>query len=139
MLERTLTLFVDSGLVGSCRALRAAAWKQAAPGLSAEGTRANSTCVVVRSAPSVWREPPLSMGALVPFLAIVLVCSAAVSIETCDEAQAIDIMSVRVANELHCTMGWQEIIARSSLREGVGAGTYLKTACRRVPTGEAER
>jgi hypothetical protein len=66
------------------------------------------------------------------FLAIVLVCSLKTSVDACDEASAIDALSIRVGNELSCTIGWQEIIARSALKEGVGRETYLKTLCRRV-------
>ena len=70
------------------------------------------------------------------FLAIVFVCSTSIAIEACDEANAIDTLSTRVQNELNCTMGWQEIIARSALNEGLGSTAYLKTACRRVPQRE---
>ena len=66
------------------------------------------------------------------FLAIVLVCSLAVSVERCDEASALDVLSVRVDNELRCTRGWQEIIARSAFGDEVGQKTYLKTLCRRI-------
>ncbi len=31
-----------------------------------------------------------------------------------------------------CTNGWQEIIARTDLRDEVGRTSYLKTECRRV-------
>jgi hypothetical protein len=74
------------------------------------------------------------------FLAIVLVCATSVASEECDESRALDVRSVRVANELGCTQGWQEIIARSPLREDVGTTTYLKTACRRIrPDSASER
>ena len=66
------------------------------------------------------------------FLAIVLVCPIALSAEACDDAKAIDVLSIRVENELGCTIGWQEIIARSGLREGLGETTFLKTLCRRA-------
>ena len=38
----------------------------------------------------------------------------------------------RVANVLGCTSGWQEIIARTDLRDEIGKTSYLKTECRRV-------
>ncbi len=41
----------------------------------------------------------------------------------------------KVASEIGCATGWQEIIARSEVREGVGRTAYLKTLCRRVRTG----
>ena len=46
--------------------------------------------------------------------------------------QASEVRKVRVANELGCTNGWQEIIARTDLRDEVGKTSYLKTECRRV-------
>ncbi len=63
------------------------------------------------------------------FLALVLVCASTVPVQACDEAKAVDVRSVRVANELGCATGWQEIIARSGDEE---PGTYVKTACRRI-------
>ena len=67
------------------------------------------------------------------FAAIVLVCLKTVAPAACDEGNAVDVLSVRVANEIQCTVGWQEVIARSSLGEDVGTTTYLKTLCRRRP------
>jgi hypothetical protein len=73
------------------------------------------------------------------FLAIVLVCALGLEAESCNEASAIDVLSVSVDNEMRCTVGWQEIIARSAFRDDVGQKTYLKTLCRRVrPTGHEE-
>jgi hypothetical protein len=66
-----------------------------------------------------------------PYVAVVLVCLAATSREACDETTAVEVRAVRVESELRCTMGWQEIIARGGDHE-VGAGTYLKTVCRRA-------
>ncbi len=66
------------------------------------------------------------------FLAVVLVCAAATSVEACDEAAALEVRSVRVANELGCATGWQEIIARQGEGTELGSGAYLKTACRRL-------
>jgi hypothetical protein len=64
------------------------------------------------------------------YMAIVLVCLKSVAQEECDEKTAIDMLSTRVSSELRCTMGWQEIIARTSLRDGLGTTSYLKTVCR---------
>ncbi len=66
------------------------------------------------------------------FLAIVLLCPLAVSAEACGEAEAVDVLSVRVENELGCAVGWQEIIARSAFRDEIGRTTYVKTLCRRL-------
>ena len=66
------------------------------------------------------------------FLAIVFVCAAATPVPACDQDTALDVRVVTVANELGCTMGWQEIMARAG--ESPGGDTYLKTACRRKRT-----
>ena len=65
------------------------------------------------------------------FTAILLICSTPVVPGTCNEASAIDLISTNVASELGCTTGWQELIARGSLREGIGERFYIKTLCRR--------
>ncbi len=44
----------------------------------------------------------------------------------------LEVRKIRVANELGCATGWQEIIARTDLREDIGKTAYLKTECRRV-------
>ncbi|MGU3539234.1 hypothetical protein [Methylobacterium sp. A54F] len=66
------------------------------------------------------------------FIAVVLVCANGIPTEGCTDDKAVEVRKVRVANELGCASGWQEIIARTDLREEVGKTTYLKTECRRV-------
>ncbi|MER2264729.1 hypothetical protein [Methylobacterium oxalidis] len=66
------------------------------------------------------------------FIAVVLVCASGLPQESCTDERAIEVRKVRVANELGCASGWQEIIARTDLSEEVGRTTYLKTECRRV-------
>jgi len=66
------------------------------------------------------------------FVAILLVCLAGVSPATCDETNAVEVRSTRVANEIGCMSGWQEIVARGGDTTEVGSTTYLKTLCRRV-------
>ena len=66
------------------------------------------------------------------FIAVVLVCANGIPIEACTDDKASEVRKVRVANELGCTNGWQEIIARTDLRDEVGKTSYLKTECRRV-------
>ncbi len=66
------------------------------------------------------------------FIAVVLVCANTVPQAECTDDSASEVRKVRVANELGCTSGWQEIIARTDLRDEVGKTTYLKTECRRV-------
>ena len=65
------------------------------------------------------------------FQAIVLVCLASTPREDCADTNALVFKSVHVDNELGCTSGWQEIIARGGLRESLANGNYLKTLCRR--------
>ena len=65
------------------------------------------------------------------FQAIVLICLASTPKEDCGDANAIVYQSVHVNNELGCTTGWQEIIARGALRQSLTNGNYLKTLCRR--------
>jgi hypothetical protein len=71
------------------------------------------------------------------FQAIILVCLATTPKPDCSETNAVDILSTRVANELGCASGWQEVIARGALKERMSmetptAETYIKTVCRRV-------
>lgn len=65
------------------------------------------------------------------FSAIVLICLASTPREACGDDNAVVFRSVHVNNELGCTSGWQEIIARSALKESLANGNYLKTLCRR--------
>ncbi|NEU12576.1 hypothetical protein G3T14_10550 [Methylobacterium sp. BTF04] len=70
------------------------------------------------------------------FIAVVLVCTNGIPIEACTDDKASEVRKVRVANELGCTNGWQEIIARTDLRDEIGKTSYLKTECRRVKNAE---
>lgn len=65
------------------------------------------------------------------FQAIILICLASTPREACGDDSAIVFRSVHVNNELGCTSGWQEIIARGGLRESLKDGAYMKTLCRR--------
>lgn len=67
------------------------------------------------------------------FQAIVLVCLAATPVDECNERTALDVLSTHVDNELQCTMGWQDIIARAPLSADVGKSLYIRTICRREP------
>lgn len=66
------------------------------------------------------------------FIAVVLVCANGIPQAECTDEKASEVRKVRVTNELGCTSGWQEIIARTDLRDEVGKTSYLKTECRRV-------
>jgi hypothetical protein len=65
------------------------------------------------------------------FQAIVLVCLTTTAVDQCNEQTALDVLSIEVDNELQCTMGWQDIIARSPLSSDVGKTVYIRTICRR--------
>lgn len=66
------------------------------------------------------------------FIAVVLICANGIATQDCTDERASEVRKVRVANELGCTSGWQEIIARTDRREEIGTTSYLKTECRRV-------
>ena len=68
------------------------------------------------------------------FVAIVLICQMSVAADACSEKTAIDVMSIRVASELECTTGWQDVIARSAFAGDIGRTSYVKTLCRRAAT-----
>ena len=70
------------------------------------------------------------------FAAIVLVCLTSVPPDACDEDTAVDVQSVGVANEVDCTWGWQEVVARSPRAREIGSTAYVKTLCRRLPPPE---
>jgi hypothetical protein len=65
------------------------------------------------------------------FAAIVLVCLVGTPVQDCDENKALVLRSTHVNNELGCSSGWQEIIARGGLQESLKGGNYIKTLCRR--------
>ena len=65
------------------------------------------------------------------FAAIVLICLGSTPVQQCDENSAVVLRSTHVNNELGCTSGWQEIIARGGLQESLKNGNYIKTLCRR--------
>ncbi len=78
--------------------------------------------------PAVGRKETI---ALTEFAAILLVCLASLPPERCVEATAVEVRSIVVGNELGCTQGWQELIAREP-QAATGEPVYLKTVCRRI-------
>jgi hypothetical protein len=66
------------------------------------------------------------------FVAIILICQMSLPSDSCTEASARDVMSIRVDNEIGCTNGWQDVVARSPLADDIGKGSYVKTLCRRA-------
>lgn len=75
--------------------------------------------------------PDRGATALPEFAAILLVCLASLPPERCVEATAVEVRSTPVGNELGCTQGWQELIAREP-QAAPGEPVYLKTVCRRI-------
>jgi hypothetical protein len=66
------------------------------------------------------------------FTAVVLVCQLSTTpAGVCDESNAIDVISTHVESELGCAHGWEEMIARGSLKQDLDKGFYVKTLCRR--------
>ena len=65
------------------------------------------------------------------FTAVILVCHLSTPVPACDEMTAVDVISTQAPNELICTHGAQEIVARGALREGVGDTLYVKSICRK--------
>jgi hypothetical protein len=74
-----------------------------------------------------------------PFLAVILICLNSIAPEACDEKTAADVLSNGVESELSCVMGWQDVIARSTLANEVGKTAYVKTLCRRVGESTSPR
>ncbi len=71
------------------------------------------------------------------FQAIILICLASIPADACNERTATEVLSKRVDNELNCTQGWQDVIARSAQSVDVGDGqTYVRTLCRRAKDDE---
>lgn len=69
------------------------------------------------------------------FVATVLICMNTVPQADCTTETAADVLPKRVANELGCWTGWQEIVARSALAQDVGTTAYVRMTCRRIRDG----
>jgi len=72
------------------------------------------------------------------FIGVILICLTSVSPPDCNEETAVDVLSNKVGSALDCTMGWQEVIGRSALRDEVGRSAYVKTLCRRVKANDGD-
>ena len=73
-----------------------------------------------------------------PFVAVILICLNTVAPEACDETTAADVLSTGVENELSCAMGWQDVVARSTLAAEIGRTAYVKTLCRRASSDQSK-
>jgi hypothetical protein len=67
-----------------------------------------------------------------------MICLATTPRDACGDENALVFRSIHVDNELGCTSGWQEIIARGGLRESLVNGNYIKTLCRREGPAKPE-
>jgi hypothetical protein len=70
------------------------------------------------------------------FTAIILVYQS--SLRICATSSAVEVRSTRVANEIGCVTGWQEIMARADAAAEIGRTTYTSrrsAAARRPPNG----
>jgi hypothetical protein len=65
------------------------------------------------------------------FVLMILICLNTVPPGACDETTAADVLSNGVDSELGCVMGWQNVVARSALKDEIGKTAYVKTLCRR--------
>ena len=65
------------------------------------------------------------------FQAVILICLASVPVEQCNEQTAVDVLSKHVDNELGCSSGWEDVIARSAQAYDIGRDAYVRTLCRR--------
>jgi hypothetical protein len=72
------------------------------------------------------------------FIGVILICLTSVSPPDCNEETAVDLLSNKVGSALDCTMGWQEVIGRSALRDEIGRSAYVKTLCRRVKASDGD-
>jgi hypothetical protein len=70
-----------------------------------------------------------------PFVLVILICLNTVPRDSCNEKTAADVLSNGVESELACVMGWQNVVARSTLAHDIGKTAYVKTLCRRPGTG----
>ncbi len=70
------------------------------------------------------------------FQAIILVCLATTPVDGCNENTAVEMRSQHVANELKCTQGWQDVIARTPESRDVGQQIYVRTLCRKSDAPE---
>jgi hypothetical protein len=65
------------------------------------------------------------------FVAIILICANTLAAADCTEDNALDVMSIGADNELQCTQGWQDLVARSAFGKDVGTTAYIRTKCLR--------
>jgi hypothetical protein len=65
------------------------------------------------------------------FVAVILICANTIASTDCTEANALDVLSMGAENELQCTQGWQDLVARSAFGKDVGTTAYIRTRCTR--------
>lgn len=65
------------------------------------------------------------------FIAVILICANSIASTDCTEDNALDVMSMGAQNELQCTQGWEDLVARSAFGKEVGTTAYIRTRCTR--------
>jgi hypothetical protein len=81
----------------------------------------------------------MTMGTMSSFIAIILICQMSLPSDDCNEANARAVMLVRADNQIGCTNGWQDVVARSPLADDIGKASYVKTICRRAEPAPGNR
>jgi len=71
-----------------------------------------------------------------PFVALILLCSASISAEDCSKETAIDYMSFGATNELTCYAKLREATAHWAQDDMVKEDYYIVSSCTRNKTGE---
>jgi hypothetical protein len=72
-----------------------------------------------------------------PFIALILLCSASISAEDCSKENAIDYMSFGATNELTCLQKSEDAVIYFAHEDyGLGDGYYIVRSCTRNKTGE---
>lgn len=66
------------------------------------------------------------------WIAIILICANSLAASDCTEQTALDVLTISVDNELRCSFGWEDVIARSAYGRDVGTTAYIRTKCRRA-------
>jgi hypothetical protein len=96
--------------------------------------------LIANGARSCWRPTRHRLLVFVhPFVAVILICLNSVAPQACSSANAADVLSNGVENELSCALGWQDVVARSALAHEIGKTAYVKTLCRRTGAAAAEQ
>jgi hypothetical protein len=73
------------------------------------------------------------------FVALILICQMSLPSDACGETSARGVTLVGADNEIGCTAGWQDVMARSPLADDIGGGSCVKAICRRAEPAPGNR